>query len=263
MRTHNDKPNVHAPDHKESQKATHQPHSPAKGFQDNRGETLVQRKLKELTNAPNQSKVGEAIFGNTGYREMQNKSTDAGHGTERSVQLKQHVHFDSGKDSGVSIEGFDSQSTVQRAIITAYESDGSTNVKLDKTERLTAFLLAKDIESILEQAQNDVDEGYSDTPSSRALFRDGGTRARGAKRGTAIHSATYEILGEQLKGYGSTEMKITGGRADIIINLFNTGKLVIYDLTSFAQGTKTHTAKRGYENDPAVAMILEITYDDY
>ena len=58
-------------------------------------------------------------------------------------------------------------------------------------------------------------------------------------------------------------MSIAGGRVDIVLTLFGSGKKVIFDLTSYAQGTKTHTSGRGYEDDKSVAMIIEITYDDY
>ena len=159
-----------------------------------------------------------------------------------------------------------SKGVIQCGRITAFDSCTAakcTNVKLDENERAAAILLAKDIEGILEQAQSNVDEGYSTTNSALALARDTGSRARGAKRGTAIHSETYQIIGDQMKGYGSIEKVTTGGRVDIVLDLFGSGKKVIYDLTSYAQGTKTHTSSRGYEQDKTVAMIIEITYDDY
>lgn len=159
-----------------------------------------------------------------------------------------------------------SKGVIQCGLITAFDSctvPKCKNVKLDENEKLAALMLAKDIEGILEQAQTNVDDGYSTTNSAMALARDTGSRARGAKRGTAIHSETYQIIGNQLKGFGSTEKVTTGGRVDIVLTLFGSGKKVIFDLTSYAQGTKTHTSGRGYEDDKSVAMIIEITYDDY
>lgn len=155
---------------------------------------------------------------------------------------------------------------IQRGVITVFDSNStpkSKNVKLNPSEAAAAIFIAQEIESILEQAQHNVDEGYSTTNSAAALGRDTGSRARSAKRGTAIHAETYLIIGDQLKGYGNVETKVTNGRADIIVDLFKTGKKVIYDLTSLAQGTKAHTSGRGYDADPAVAMIIEITYDDF
>jgi len=102
---------------------------------------------------------------------------------------------------------------IQRGLVTAFDSNSdpkSKNVKLNESEALAARLIAQEIESLLEQAQSNVDEGYSTTKSAAALGRDMGSRARGAKRGTAIHAETYEIIGDQLKGYGNIETKVKG-----------------------------------------------------
>ncbi len=146
---------------------------------------------------------------------------------------------------------------VQRGIFTTYEKKGANTDDL-----AIAFLIAKDLEGLVEQAASVVDSDAGTTNSSLALYRDSGTRAKAAKRGTAIHAETYEIIGSQLKGYGKVETKHGKGRADIILTL-PSGSIIVYDITSAAQAEKAHTADRGYEKVPNVIAVIEISYDDF
>ncbi len=139
-----------------------------------------------------------------------------------------------------------------------------TNKMLDENDELIAEMIAKDLDSIVENAAHLVDTGQGSTRSAAAYMRDRGTRAAGAKRGTAIHAEAYALVDNQLDGYGGVETKCqkSKGRIDVLITL-PSGNKVVYDITSLSQAMKAHTGGRSYEKESGVILIYEISYDDY
>ena len=152
---------------------------------------------------------------------------------------------------------------MQLGRVQVFAGDGKKNQALDKDEQLIADLIAKDLDEIVEAAVEVVDSNQGTTNSSLAFYRDAGTKAAAAKRGTAIHAESYEIIGTQMKGWGASEVKaaVGKGRMDLLVTL-PSGNKVVYDITSFAQSQKQHSLGRGYEDDTAVAAMYEISYDD-
>lgn len=213
-------------------------------FVDNRPVAVAQRNLQQMVSESVQMK---------GVVQMQVAADDFSSSQQYSIQRKI-------KDLGPteSWKTANDQPVIQRGIHYVHEDKNA-----DENDLLIAKLLAKDIEGIVEAAAERVDDGEGMTDSSAAYYRDKGTKAAAAKRGTAIHFEAYDIIGKQIDGYGVKEKKcqVSNGRMDIVIKL-PSGNVIVYDITSCKQAEQAHAGARGYEKEPGVIAVIEISYDD-